>query len=679
MDKLLVEPSVDADVFGVNPETKDMNICEFYSYLLKLYDNDRVKIREFLRTLGSDTYTCGFMHDPMFGKTYDTMTPEDQLDFCTKLEQLNHGWHDIGYVSEIHLANEFMENRILRESYINSIVVVKYYEQYGARFWQNKWAKEMRGTVLIINPETNKIKCAIKLERGAEVVTGMVSAMGLETQDVRPGKIKILDPEQQDTCTRLCTGQEINMHLTSKGDGSLLVITSYIGIYKNVMKHVVDIFGSFYAKLWVNLSLSLSNGKRILIPSTQGTVMESGFMAPYMVTSMLVGSGIISRDLLYDLWKNHNYDYVTVFALYGTDMISRLLKFRFFDELTDIQTFSFEAMCMNRCGLLDDAPHIELACSYHRDRLIFLGTSICDKRFYIPHSMYRDVSDIPFEEPLWWKITHADQVNRMVDDIGQIVLGKMCKIEFLERNPPSNPDFDIKFDIELDAKAEIDYEGWVAMKVANLEIVDPDHLEVIKYFDNKIPRTIYSKIKTEPYYRSHKYHEENIPYLIELAKTAGDIFPLARKLAGICAPGAISDRLRVVGVRTMKLLNFSEPDNQIMPLLHQAFKETLESIPPGSKIPKDPLVGFESRPFNVQCRMALNFKGFDFGALLIPIYTELFPEIDPTFPDLNPVCRGLTMSLEPWNPGYEDRIRELNPKSTSVKGLITACIGASVM
>jgi hypothetical protein len=131
----------------------------------------------------------------------------------------------------------------------------------------------------------------------------------------------------------------------------------------------------------------------------------------------------------------------------------------------------------------------------------------------------------------------------------------------------------------------------------------------------------------------------------------------------------------------MALLNFSEPGNQIMPLLHRAFAETLAAAvaTSGSKVPKDPLIGFETRPFNVQCRMALNFKGFDFGALLVPIYIETFPEIDPEFPDLNPICKGLTMTLEPWNPGYDERIRVLNPKSAAVRGLITACIGASVM
>lgn len=670
-------PDTSDDVFGVDPVTKDMHADEFYAYLLKKYAGDRSQIREFLRTLGSE-YACGFMHNAFFEKSFSSMTASEQLDFCSKLEKLSLSWHTVDYIKTPRTAAEFMQDPGLRESYSNAIVIVKYYEQYGARFWQNKWAKEMRGTIIFVNPETLAVTCATKLERGAEAVTGMVSKMNLETQDVKPGKIKILDEEQKDTCIRLCAGKPIDMHLTSKGDGSLLVITSYTGMFMKIMLPVVELFGSDYTRLWAAQSLTQSSGKRLLVPATQGTLMEAGFMAPYMVTSMLSGSGICSRDDL-DILDKKGLSYVDVWGIHGSHWIDRFLGFTFFDELSQIQTFCFEAICKDRCGLFGDHPHVELACSYTRDRLIFLGTCICEKRFYIPHSLYGTLSRIPFEEPLWWKISHAEQVDQMIDDIGQMILNKMSKKDYLTKYSPANRGFDVDSKSQID-QAIIDYEGWVAMKIATLKVTDPDHLTVIKTLS--VPLTIYSKIKTEAYYRSHKFRMENIPYLTELSKTAGDIFPLSRKIAGVCASGAVTERLTVIGQQTMRLLDFKDPDNKIMPLLRAAFKATLDAAAlggPTAKLPKDPLVGFEKRPFDVQCKMALNFRGFDFGELLVPIYLDVFPEIDPMTPDLKGICSGLTMTLQPWSKDYADRIKDLIPSSPAVQGLITACIGTSVV
>jgi hypothetical protein len=677
-----------ADVFGVDPLTKDMTLVEFYAHLLKKYDGNRSQIREFLRTLDSaDNYTCGFMHDPMFGRSYDTsMTPDEQKVFCANLETLSIKWKEIGYVTRSHTTSEFESDSELRDSWINSIVIVKYFEQYGARFWQNKWAKEMRGSVLFVNPETSEIKCQLKLERGAEVVTGMVSKMGLETQDVKPGRIKILDPEQQDTCTKLCSGQDISMHLTSKGDGSLLLITSYSGMMKDVMRSVIDIFGTEYLKLWVKYSLLSSKGQRILLPSTQGTCVEAGFMGPYMITSMLCGSGICTRDELADIYAGPADDYTQVWEIYGNQWIDKFLGFTFFDQLTQIQTFCFEAICKNRTGLLGDKTHTELACSYSRDRLIFLGTSICEQRFYIPHSMYGQVSEIPFEEPLWWKISDAAEVDRMIDDIGLMILGRQTKSIYLEAHPPQNKGFDVS-DPKMVEDAVIDYEGWVAMKIATFPVTDQGHLLAIRtlrehFTDSDISLTIYSKIKTEPYYKSHKPKPENVPYLAELVASAGDIFPAVRLIAStytirdgeLVFTDQMIRRFLDLGTQTVQILDFTSPDSQIMKDLRYAFDQRVAALGPGDKVPKDPLVNFGSRPFDIQCKMALNFQGFDFGKLLVPIFKKVFPDLDQSISDadLRPVCKGLMMSLEPWTAGAQDRIKKLTPKHPAIKDLLYA-------
>ena len=75
--------------------------------------------------------------------------------------------------------------------------------------------------------------------------------------------------------------------------------------------------------------------------------------------------------------------------------------------------------------------------------------------------------------------------------------------------------------------------------------------------------------------------------------------------------------------------------------------------------------------------MALN-NGVDFGKLLIPVYKQLFPEMDLIIKDLPSILNGLTMKLEPWKPGYEDRIINLDPTSACVQGLVLACMGLTV-
>jgi hypothetical protein len=669
------------DMFGIDPLTKDMNVVEYYTHLLQRFSSDRTKIREYLLTLDAG-YQCGFLSTPFIEKSFSSMDNKEQLEFCKKLEQLSSSWKSSGIVQSNQKANEFMQDTKIRESYTHSIQTLKYLEQYGARFWQ-KWAKEMRGAVLFINPETEEISVlSYKLPRGAEVITGMVSKMEIETQDVKPGKVKILDPEQQDTCIRLCDGDDIDIHLTAKGDGSLLVINTFTGRSMEIMRPVVEIFGTSYTQTWAQQSLELTSNQMLIVPASQGTVLEAGYMASYMVTAMLIGSEIVSRDELTQ-YSQSNYTYEDCWIKYGKLWIEKFLGFQFLNPMhCESQTFCFEAICKDRCGLFDDRPHNELACSYNRDRLIFLGTSLSCQRFYIPHTVYSEkfCKTIPFEEPLWWRITNARQIDAILEDMGLMILGRMTKKEFLQQYPPSNPGFDPNDD-QMIENAIIDFEGFVAMKLAAFD-PDPLHREICTRLN--ISSRIYSKLKTEAYYRSHKFNAKNIAYLAELAKTAGDIFPLARKIAGICRSGVIAERMERIGHLTMELLDFKNPDNKIMSSLHQAYDnmviEVKEEIAKGNqvKMPKDPLVGFEKRPFDVQCKMALNFRGFDFGALLLPMYLEAFSELDSNNPDLKSIASGITMTLQPWVSGYEDRVRLLDPTSVSIQGLIVACVGTTL-
>ena len=675
------------DSFGIDPLTKDMNICQFITHLLGKFSGDRSKVREFLRTLGGSRGQANFMMNAFLEKSYDkTLPPESQSELITKLADLSSRWYRAGVIDREFTPEQLIADEKLRDTMLKSIVTIKYTEGHGAHYWHNKWAVEARGVVLFINPVTDDVKVlSFKLPRGPEVLTGMVQKNGLETQDLVHGRTKILSVESQDTCERLCNTKDLQMHLSFKADGSLCVINCYTGDALQIMFPVVDLFGSEYSRLWAEQSMKLTNGKRLILPATQGTVMEEGFMAPYMVTSMLSGCWIIIREELLE----SKMTYLDAWRTYGESFIQKILQFTFSDDLTEVHTLSFEAICKDRCGLFGDRPHTELACSYDRDRFVFLGMSIADKRFYIPHSVYGSKFNIPFEEPLWWNVSHASQVDVIMDVLGKMILGEVTKREFLALFLPMNKDFDINNDEHI-LRAVIDFEGWVGMKFPTFPVTDGDHLEVSRALDT--PYTVYCKLKSEAYYRAHKFHKSNLAYLAKLAKTAGHIFPLAQKVTSICQDGAINSRFTKIGNSVLDQLDFSKPE--LMAMLRASFQKTMTDYekamadfqartnagekdlkPP--KTPKDPLNGFEKRPRDVQCKIALNMDNFEFG-IFERIYQDTFPEIDPNVPELKHILRTLTMELAPWKKGYADRIKDLDAESPVLHDLILACIGTTV-
>jgi len=663
------------EFFGVNLETRELNVKEYYQWIFDKFSGDRDMIQEFLKTQGSlQKGQFSFMHTSLLDKTLETMKPDERLTHLQNLSLLSERWKSSGIVSQSYSPDDFANNEKLYSAWTNSIPCLKYFEQWGARFW-TKYAIEMRGTILFVNPddqvhESDRFKIlSMKLPRGAEAVTGMVLNTGTETQDVKQNKIKILDLEQQDTCTRLCKGQPIDMFLTSKGDGSLLTVTAYTGRSLDIILPIIELFGSNYVKLWARQSMRLSAGKHLLVPATQGTLMESGFMAPYMVTAILCGSRLTDRQTLEDHEKN-GMDYCAVWEMYGEQWIEQFLGLSFFDTLSDTHTFSFEAICENRKGLFGDQYHTELACRYETDRLIFLGMTICERRFYVPHFIYTQKCQLPvnWDQPLYWKISHASQVDQMIDDLEMMILAKLSIQDFLIKHTPMNPGFD-PLNPEIVDRTVIDYEGWVGMKIASFETTDPDHLVVMSL--TNFPLTIYSKIKTMAYYKGHKFHAESIPYLTELAKTAGHIFPLARKIAGICGDGVFAEKLSKVGVETMKLLDFKSPNSDVIKLMEQR----VQSDP---SIRKSPLIGFFDRSFDVQCKICLKFCASDLGQLLVPVFLEIFPEIDPGIKEFDKTVIRLVMELKPWDNGYSERIRVLNPRSPCIQDLIVACVGTSL-
>ena len=269
----------------------------------------------------------------------------------------------------------------------------------------------------------------------------------------------------------------------------------------------------------------------------------------------------------------------------------------------------------------------------------------------------------------------------MIGQMDRMILGELSKAEFLQMFPPDNRGFDIHSPEAIDG-AIIDFEGWVALTILS-ETSDPHHLEVTSVLG--VPSVRYSKIKTEAYYKSHKYDPLNVPQLFAIAQTAGDVFPLARKIARLLSGGALSHSLDRLCVLVNRLLDFSDPHNTLLDVLRAEVMASEErAILEGSAVRKNPLAGIGQRPPDVQRKIVINLhpqslNGQSFSTrFLVPLYQEVFPEIDPATPELSMICASLVMFIRPWDVGHPARIIGLTPTSSELRGLITACVGTAL-
>ena len=92
-----------------------------------------------------------------------------------------------------------------------------------------------------------------------------------------------------------------------------------------------------------------------------------------------------------------------------------------------------------------------------------------------------------FKEPLYWKISHSSEIEQHINWLSDVIRGRKEISEYLSAMEPCNYDKDVN----------LTYEGFVFYRSFG------------EYYD-------YSKIKTQEFYKTHKYRERNIQYLITL-------------------------------------------------------------------------------------------------------------------------------------------------------------------
>jgi hypothetical protein len=390
--------------------------------------------------------------------------------------------------------------------YEGRIYLLKYAETN--RIWTIS-TRQCRGTIIFLNDAGKWEPIRFMFLRGSELLTGFHISNGVsQTQDIGSPDVKHisvsnLDKSQQDLIQLLQTPNAplSDTFLSMKADGSLLCVTVYTGAVANVVRTIIATSGDEFTKF--SLEMERRTGKLIVL-STQGTMMMHSDMHSYVTTSIL--STWFSDDKIRQLASD--MDYLTA---YKTSCA------RFFDEIarmfdtcpkkkteTSI-TFCFEAIVEKRTCAWGVVSR-ELAVSYPKSVLKFLGVGICDgdKLISYPHYAVPEGVNGVFEEPPFWRVDNSDKVNVMTETLNKISLGELPQETFFERFPYANHSRVSRF---------LDYEGFVI------------------YVNGQG-----NKIKTRVYYDAHsedRFKTENIDMLLRLATVAGDIFPLARKVADL--------------------------------------------------------------------------------------------------------------------------------------------------
>jgi adenylate kinase family enzyme len=385
-----------------------------------------------------------------------------------------------------------LENRVLRISYMDN-----------CPYWSPSCLRQCRGVILYLNNNGKLEILKNQLQRGAEVLTSMHLKKGIDsTQDYNGKYIDKLDSIQKKVITKLANNSDIHGYLSMKKDGSLCCVSLYSGSKKVLFEQWIEQYGDDYAKAFMTLA---KDQKLDFVPvvSSQTTLFIGEMMQAYTTTAILDGCGIVDYATIHHEVEQKMTP-ATVMLKYGAAFIKKLQNFyaAFIEENKshEVINLNFETICRNRTSNWGD-NHTELAVSYDKSSFTFLSMSYgTDHVNFTPHFMMGSlVNKLDLAEPLWWEVNHTKEIEAMFIGLTQVIWCNSTIEEYMAKFVPNNKN---KFDKYLD------YEGFVFYADVN--------------GDGKLD---YSKIKTEEYYKAHKFKHDNIDYLFKLAKVSGKNFP----------------------------------------------------------------------------------------------------------------------------------------------------------
>ena len=134
--------------------------------------------------------------------------------------------------------------------------------------------------------------------------------------------------------------------------------------------------------------------------------------------------------------------------------------------------------------------------------------------------------------------------------------------------------------------------------------------------------------------------------------------------------------------QVLTLLDFSDPQNPLLDRIRVGHAAALAKVQAAGskKLPKDPLVGFDQRTVDAQCRMVVNIQYANFPAEVADIFQAQFPSIDVQNADLISGLKSIVMSVKPWIPQGDlgSFTEEISTDHPLFRPFIMACLGQSI-
>ncbi len=499
----------------------------------------------------------------------------------------------------------------------NRIIHIKYL-QHNMNW--NTWGRDSRGTAAMqMNNGKWRIIKAL-LQRGDETLTGYQVERGItetENCNVRlDSYARHLSRDQQDLLQDLLTKRPVNLVASFKKDGSLLCFSLYTGEaalhFRDIIMNCTDDFTKTVMHTWDNV---VGHTNSVLVMMSQGTLWIGEDMQWYNTTA-LFSEACNNTPILTPQMK---------IKIYGPALFQRLAGL--FTELKgDQKMIIFETICKNRTtdnGII----HNELAVSYEKSSYTLLSaTEIyhnddAPKEYvYVPHYKFSElIVKYGFIEPAYWYVSTTDQMDKLIRDVGDVIYQRSDINGFYQKNPPAN-----KYGYEM----VIDFEGFVVYDV--------------------IRNNSYSKIKTDEYYNGHKFRENNVELLCELAKYAGHIFPLAAKVKNIYS--TIDDAFKTI---TLGLCDIIDNNTELR-----------ENVPEKAR---GAIVRMAANKAQIY-KLIINNCRKKFGELGAEVIYNHYPQLrtlssESTF-DIKSFVVGFAMNNEIWNP--DNFVKSVNSDSRNV-------------
>jgi predicted ABC-type ATPase len=441
--------------------------------------------------------------------------------------------------------------------YKNMFLSIKYLEHNNN--W-NKWGRQSRGTTLMLIDGKWKI-IKYLMQRGAEMLTGMQVKRGIDSTDNIDTKMDFkashLDSDQQALIQDLRVGNNIDLVVSFKKDGSLLSCALYTGEIGKIMREIILNHCDEFTIEVMKAYDEISGNNDVFVFQSQSTLFIGGDMQDYTTTAIFSSK----KDDLFNVIKP-----IDKIKKYGKDFFERMCKLMK-NIPGNIKLVLGETICANRQESYSGKIHKELAMSYDQSSFTILSSTSID---YVdnldnldnldvrPHYKFSDViNDCGLIEPAFWYVKNVAYLDELIQSVDKYIFKKITKDEFYSNHVPSNV---------FNYEKVIDCEGFVT-------------------YDEKRYGS-YGKIKTDSYYKSHKIREDNVEFLCQLAKVAGNIFPLAKTVDDVVTN--IDKKLENINKNLIKMIESDE------------FVKKLNELNPKAAN------GFEKRPKMLKFKIIIN-------------------------------------------------------------------------